>query len=472
MSEEVNSDLVIERKYRDLKLERKIASYVIRRDYTLCDRLNEKIFTQKFYRLFFEVISEKRANLSKHLLQKFVFEKIPDDEKKSCAIFIDKIYTSKIKSMTRENADIIITELRKQYESREIIYAVADVVEDLDNFQLDKSKDGLRKALLIESSIVNVESTGDYLEDFEKRKEKILEFQESPELSTGILTGIRKFDEQSGGIQPGEFGVVIAPSGTGKTMALGNLGTNAWNYYHKNVFFVSCEMTKIQLQHRMDSRLAMVEHQKFRKYTLDNKDMKRWERKINQLKEEHDNFYEIMKMPRHCTPAQIEEEAKRLQDRRKKEIDLIVIDYMNLIAPNKLGKSASQRDWGSQGDAAYDLKNICIDFNSGKGIPIWTANQMTDSYDPKTDMMQVKHMKYSRAIGEVAQIILGLAQTYDDMLEGKLRLEVAKCRDFAKMEPIDLIAQLDFMILSNEKLTFDEMVARNQKIKKIKKGGF
>ncbi|MBW2982662.1 hypothetical protein KY343_07290, partial [Candidatus Woesearchaeota archaeon] len=394
---EFDSDQLIEKKWRDLKLERKFVAYIIRRDYTFVDQLSADVFTSRFYKIFFDIISEKRTTLSKHLLKKVAHQRVPEDDVESCDVFIDKIYSTKIKSTTKKNLKILIDELKKLYESREIITAVGKVIENVDNFNLDKSKEVLRKSLLIESSIVNVEASGDYLEGYERRKKVIKDFQKNPDLSTGILTGIRKFDKISGGIQKGELGIIMAQSGVGKTVCLGNFGMNPWYFSHKNIAFFTLEMTKRQIEFRLDARAAKVQHQKFRKYLLDREDFEKWDKIMKRLREEHDNFFEIIKMPRHTTPDQIEEECKRLQDRKKKKIDLILVDYINLLLPNKMRYKSSQRDWENQGDAAYDLKNIAVDFNAGEGVPIWTPNQVTDSFDPKKGRMEVRHLKYSRA---------------------------------------------------------------------------
>ena len=65
--------------------------------------------------------------------------------------------------------------------------------------------------------------------------------QENPDL-IGIKTGIKKFDEISGGIQKGELGILMAQTGKGKSCALGNFGTNAW-LQGKNIVLFSLEMT-------------------------------------------------------------------------------------------------------------------------------------------------------------------------------------------------------------------------------------
>ena len=212
----LDTEEIIERKWRDLKLERKIIAYIVRRNYTIVDKLNADVFTGTFYKMFFEIISEKRTNMNKHLLKKVAEQRTPDDDREALDTFIDKIFTTAVKSLDKRQVDIILEELKKLYESRAIINSIGDIVEDIDSFDLDKAKDSLRAALLTESSIVNIESAGDYLEDFDKRKNVIIEFQKNPDISTGVPTGIKKLDKISGGLQKGEFGIVIAPSGVGK----------------------------------------------------------------------------------------------------------------------------------------------------------------------------------------------------------------------------------------------------------------
>jgi len=450
MSEDLEIQDVINDKFRDTSHEAIVLAYFLRRKHYLCNSIPPEIFTIDIYKEILKIIKERNIDkIPIHILHKNLLKVIPENQHEIIDAYLEKLKKVSLKKVNSGNIKSFIDDLKVSYESREILNNISLIVDDVDKFDLKKTKELLRKSLLVDASY-NVFSSGDYVEDYQERKNEILYFQSNPE-KLGICTGIKIFDDLSGGIYRGELAVLMAQTGVGKTMALGNFGLNAY-LRGKNILLVSLEMNKHQLQYRLDSRVAKLNHGKFRKASLNNNDFERWGERIKKLKEKvGDHYFEILCLPRGCTANNIQEEAEKIQNKRGKKLDLILIDYINLMSPNRF--KGNSIDWANQTETAYELATITVNFNGSDGIPIWTGNQVTDEYKPGHEM-KAKHLKYSRGISEVAQVIVGLSQSIDQFLEdGKMILEIIKCRDFPKLDkPIEIYPNKDMMILHDEQL--------------------
>lgn len=453
MSEEFDIEELIEDKFRDPTLEKKVLGYLIRKNHVPVSSLFPEVFTVEMYQTIFSVIKDKCTHkIPISILRKNLNKRLSEEQQEICEAYLKKIYKTKISDVNKKNIQLLIDELKEYYESRMILNNVGKIVNNVGNFDLQKTKNLLRDSLLVNTAYDKY-SSGDYLEDYESRVSLIREMQNNPNL-LGIKTGIKEFDKLSGGIQNGELGILLAQTGKGKSIGLGNFGMNAF-LANKNVALFSLEMTKEQLQFRLDARIARLQHSLFRRAKLGKKDFKKWDRRIKKLRSMQDNFYEVVCVPRGTSTKQIQEQAEKVQSIRGKKIDLILIDYLNLMGSNK---NKGGVGWENQVEIAYELKGLCLEFN-GTGVPIWTPNQVTDDYEVGKPM-KTKHAKYARGIAEVAQIIVGLTQSLDQLIEdGCMTLEVIKCRDFPPSnEPIKIYPDFDMMILDQEKSETEDLI--------------
>ncbi|HJX50132.1 MAG TPA: DnaB-like helicase C-terminal domain-containing protein, partial [Candidatus Nanoarchaeia archaeon] len=243
-------------------------------------------------------------------------------------------------------------------------------------------------------------------------------------------------------------------SGIGKSIGLENFGINAWEN-NFNVLYLSLEMPKNQIGFRMDSRVMRMLYSKFRKGEFSKKEMEEWKHSIERYRKTKSNFFEIVSFPRGCRPSDIEMEAERTQDKHGKKVDIIIVDYLNIMTPNFTKANVSDRDWKGQVDVAWELKEIATDFDS-EGVVVWTGNQIKDEAE-KADFIQKKHFKYGRGIIEVSNIAVALAQSADDELEDVMSFQIVKVRDIEKIEPITLRPNYDIMTLHDEVGHFNDL---------------
>lgn len=443
---ELNFDDAIEKKFRNIKLESYVLAYVLRRDHSIIFSFDRDCFTIEPYRVIYDLVKKSKMEYPKDILIQTLKENSDKDKISIYKNYVERIYEQKLKNINHKNIDKLVFKLKNLNETRNLLATIGDIVSNVKDFDIEDAKRKLYKSILVGTQL-DGKFKGDYIEDYGERKEYLQKIKDNPKILAGVPTGIKRFDQLSGGLMKGEFGVVIAGTGGGKSVALTNFATNAWLKGY-NVLFVSIEMTKLQVQFRIDSRLTRIFHTKFRKSELDDEDEGRWDRVINKLKDKRNNFFEIICLPRGCCTMDVEKEANKIQAIRENNVDLIVIDYLNLMTANEIRKDA-QKDWKYQSEVAWNIKTMSIEFN-GTGIPIWTANQTTDE-GMQSKKIETYHMKYARGISEVAPVIISLNQSIDDQLEDIIRLWIIKCRDFEKIkEPIILHPKFNWMLLNQE----------------------
>lgn len=447
---ENEAENLIEKKFRDLKMETKIISFLIRKDCSLTHLIFRDYFTIEPFQIFFDIVKKNKMLFQKDIFYRVVKSNVNSDSLEICKIYISKIFDEELIGVDKKHIEMFIGKLRELYQSRMLMKGINSIVSNVDKFDIENAKKILKECLY--KNFEDKKSYGELLEDFEERKNNLIERKNNPKLFSGIPTGIKDFDNISGGLMKGEFGIIVASTGKGKSVALGNFALNAWIKDY-NVLFVSLEMNKHQIEYRMDSRITRIFHSKFRKAELDDDDIKKWQNKIDDLKRRKNNFLEIVCLPRGCCVNDIEEEALRIQSKRNKNIDLIIIDYLNLMSSND--KKGDKRDWKYQAEIAWNLKAFSSDFN-GTGIPVWTANQITDEGNI-AKKIETHHLKYSRAIAEVCPVIIALHQSIDDMLQDILKIWVIKCRDFENTKrPIILHPKFNVMVLNQESIQMSQ----------------
>jgi len=443
-------DELIENKFRDIKLEIKILAYLLRRNPYLKVDLQKSFFTIEPYKKIFDLIQKKKSILPKGILYKHIKKEIEEDDCDVYKTYIKKIYNESLLHVNKDSINEIIADLKDLNELRNIFQKMREVLEiDMNKLNINIVKKKLKEGLYNTST--SKRDQGSYLEGAEKRIEFTKYRKENPKKYAGIPTGIKEFDIiAQGGLMKGEFGIIIAETGKGKSIALINFAANAWKI-GKNVLFVSLEMPKLQIEYRLDSRITRIDHGKFRSANLEDNEFKLWKNKLQKLKDKKQNFLEILCLSKGCCMQDVEEEAMKTQETRKQKIDLIVVDYINLMSANQ--ERGSKRGWESQAEVGWNFKELSLGFNDGEGIPLWTANQITDE-GAKAKKIGTRHLKYARAISEVAPIIVALTQSVDDQLQDIMKMWIVKARDFEDVKkPIVLHPRFDVMLLNQQQIT-------------------
>lgn len=213
-------------------------------------------------------------------------------------------------------------------------------------------------------------------------------------VDSGCETGFTDFDTMTGGLHNGELIILAARPSMGKTALAMNISENVALQNQQPTLFVSLEMSGIELADRMLCSLSRVNGHKLRSGTIGHDDRNRLVQKAT----------EISKSPLYVddspsrTVSEIAAAARRIQ-RRMGGLNLIVIDYLQLIEPD------NSRDPRQEQVAkiARRLKGLAREMK----VPVLCLSQLNrQAEDSKDHKPKLSHLRESGAIEQDADVVM------------------------------------------------------------------
>jgi replicative DNA helicase len=215
-----------------------------------------------------------------------------------------------------------------------------------------------------------------------------------------------------GGLGKRELGVVVAPTGAGKSMALAHLGAYAV-IKGKTVVHYTLELADTVVGQRYDSCITGIEL----KNLMSMKDS------IVMAVEHIPGQLIIKEYP--TKSASTRTITGHLEKLKQKGInpDMIIVDYADLLKPTASGfKTQELRH--SLGNTYEELRGIGQVWD----IPVWTASQTNRSgLNAEVITMEAISEAFSKCF--VADFICSISRTIEDKTENKGRMFVAKNRN-------------------------------------------
>jgi replicative DNA helicase len=242
----------------------------------------------------------------------------------------------------------------------------------------------------------------DYKEEIEVRFEEVNR--------RTVATNWEVIDELTdGGLGPGELGVIVAPSGVGKTWVLSHIGAEAVRQ-GKNVLHYTLELTQNYVGQRYDTIFTSIP-------SADLKDHK------DEIKEKVDKLRGglIIKYypPKGITANTIAAHVDMVRQ-TKFQPDLIIIDYADLLVSTN---SKNNSDYAEQGGIYIDLRALSGEYQ----IPIWTASQ-TNRSAIDSEVIQADKIADSYAKVMNADLIISVSRKDTDKLNDTARFHIMKNR--------------------------------------------
>ena len=241
-----------------------------------------------------------------------------------------------------------------------------------------------------------------HTEDFSHINQVVIDSIDKIELAhqtkggvTGVPTGFIDLDYKTAGLQPSDLILVAARPSMGKTaFALNVIQTSAIKH-GKSVAVFSLEMAKDQLVSRMLCAEAMVDSQKARTGALEKDDWDRLARCIPNIASA--NIYiddtpgiNVMEMRAKCRRLKLE-----------KGLDLIMIDYLQLMSGH--GKNDSRQQEISE--ISRSLKALAREMNA----PVIALSQLSRACEARADHRpMLSDLRESGAIEQDADVVMFL----------------------------------------------------------------
>ena len=212
---------------------------------------------------------------------------------------------------------------------------------------------------------------------------------------TGVSTGFIDLDYKTAGLQPSDLILVAARPSMGKTAFALNIIQAAGVKSGKSVAVFSLEMSKDQLVSRMLCAEAMVDSQKTRTGALEKEDWDRLARAIPNLASS--SIYiddtpgiSVMEMRAKCRRLKLE-----------KGLDLIMIDYLQLMSGNSKGDSRQQEI----SEISRSLKALAREMNA----PVIALSQLSRACEARADHRpMLSDLRESGAIEQDADVVMFL----------------------------------------------------------------
>jgi replicative DNA helicase len=242
----------------------------------------------------------------------------------------------------------------------------------------------------------------DFIKDFEERYTLT---SRDP-----ISTGFERVDEIcKGGLGKSELGVVIAPTGAGKSMVLVHLGSQALKQ-GKTVVHYTLELQDTVVGNRYDSCISEVPLGDL------------FQNKKQVLYKIKDIPGQLIIKEYPTKSASTETIKNHIERLRKKGIepDMIIVDYADLLRPTRSSK-----------EKRYDLESTYEELRAIAQIykcPVWTASQTNRSgLNAEVITMEAISEAFNKCF--VADFICSLSRTVQDKQANKGRMFIAKNRN-------------------------------------------
>ncbi len=252
---------------------------------------------------------------------------------------------------------------------------------------------------------------------------------------TGVPSGFVELDGMTGGWQKSDLVVIAARPGMGKTAFVLSMARNMAVEYNKPVAMFSLEMTSEQLVTRLISSEAELSASQLRKGQLQSYQWEQLNARINKLTN---------------APIYIDDTAAlsifelRAKCRRLKaqfDIQMIIVDYIQLMTSGQEGKGGGNREQEIS-SISRALKSLAKEL----GVPVLALSQLNRSVEtrPNTSKKpQLSDLRESGAIEQDADLVLFIYRpeyykiTEDEQgnsTEGKAMIIVGKHRNGATGE--------------------------------------
>ena len=375
-------------------------------DRPFCDQISEVLNTEfldyEYLRVFTKILLDHRSKYKVHPSYEIMESRIRtecNNYTKALKEQLLKFYVS-VKTIDRiENAPYIKDSSIDFCRKKILKGAMMKSVKLIKSSSFDEISKVIEEALKLGTD----NNFGhDFIKDFEERY--------TITARDPVSTGFERVDEIcKGGLGKSELGVVIAPTGVGKSMVLVHLGAAALKA-GKTVVHYTMELQDTVVGNRYDSCISGVPLSDL--FSSKNQVLLSIKDVPGQL---------IIK--EYPTKSASTETLKQHIERLKKkgiDPDMIIVDYADLLRPTRT--SAEKR---------YDLESTYEEMRAIAQIykcPVWTASQTNRSgLNAEVITMEAISEAFNKCF--VADFICSLSRTVQDKQANKGRIFVAKNRN-------------------------------------------
>lgn len=256
--------------------------------------------------------------------------------------------------------------------------------------------------------------------------EKFQKLAEDKDAYRGISTGFIRLDKLTNGLQKTNLIVLAARPGMGKTSLAMNIIEHAAVNEGKVCAVFSLEMSETEILTRLLCGTAGVSMAKALSGKLENSDWKKIAKAQEKLRKSKINIDDSSLV----TPAEIRSKCRRIKARNGGKLDLVMIDYIQLMDSGKRGGGDENRTQ-VVASITRDLKIMAKELD----VPVLALSQLRRI---QTGEPQLSDLRESGAIEQDADMVMfinrpDVGATDEDMakkkiIKGMAYLNIAKNR--------------------------------------------
>lgn len=372
---------------------------------TIIDVLESKFFDNNSFRFIMENVKELYKNYNRipdynTLAQKIMAE---GGNKNSSQVHVHTLEAIQNNEDQIEYVKDTALNFCKQQNLKRELKTVNSIIESGAFEAYNKIEEIIQKALQV--GISNEEAV-DVFHDIEGALEK--DFRQP------IPTGIVGIDNLlKGGLGIGELGVVLAPTGTGKTTLLTKFANTAYNldYNVVQIFFEDNPGNIKRKHYTIWSEIAPDDQP-------DNKE--EVTRLVEEAQARSKGSIKLMKLASDSvTISEIKNKIRKMNSEGNK-VDLLIIDYVDCISSDK---STNGEEWKGEGSVMRSLEAMTSEFN----IAVWTATQ-GNRESISSEVVTGDQMGGSIKKAQIAHVILSIGKTLEQKEHNLATLTLLKSR--------------------------------------------
>ena len=356
--------------------------------HSIIDVIENTYFENKYFKIIIQMVKEYYTKYN-HTPSFDTLEQIAKSElQQQIAVKVVLDTINKIKDAPIEGVDFVqekALKFCKQQELQKVMKRAQKIIDGGEFENYDTLEELVRNALLVGSKDTS-------MMDVFSNLDQVLEDDYRHPIPMGI-PGIDRL--LKGGLAKGEIGVILAPTGVGKSTVLTKISNHAFNLGF-NVLQVFFEDNPKVIQRKHFTLWTKIHPDE-----LSDKKDKVME-SVSEIKNTMKNELILKKLPSDTkTMLQIKNEIRKIIADGTK-IDMVVLDYIDCIVPDKnLGD-----EWKSEGSVMRAFEAMCHEMN----IVGWTATQGNRS-SISSDVVTTDQMGGSIKKAQVGHVIISVAKS-------------------------------------------------------------
>jgi replicative DNA helicase len=356
--------------------------------HSIIDVIENNYFENKYFKIIVQMIREYYSKYN-HTPSFETLEQITKSELQqeiASKVVLDTI--KKIKDAPIDGVDFVqekALKFCKQQELQKVMGKAQKIIDGGEFENYDALEEMVRGALQVgekDTSILDVFSNMDQVLDDDYRHP--------------IPMGIPGIDRlMKGGLAKGEIGVILAPTGVGKSTVLTKIANHAFNlgFNVLQIFFEDNPKVIQRKHYTLWTKIHPDELSEKRDVVI---------QKVKEIEETMSNKLIMKKLPSDTvTMLQIKNQIRKMIADGLK-VDMVLLDYIDCVVPDKnLGD-----EWKSEGSVMRGFEAMCHELN----LVGWTATQGNRS-SISSEVVTTDQMGGSIKKAQVGHVIISVAKT-------------------------------------------------------------